>query len=224
MDSGGSIENKTHQIAEDLVKRDSQSFSNPLSSITSSLRRDAVTQGISDTGLSAIVAVTRWKEFLNASADPQDRGLMEQYLTTMGFMPSRAQVIAQALRSKNRIDDVYPAIVSAFARGAIDPADFVDKTAQEIKKQFPELSKSQAELLRGMLNQQRRLDTLNVAELVRQFPFPVSAHNFFGRFICGGCDSPQKAVRHLQICNPFLVIGIFSKPQSFFCIFQALVK
>lgn len=220
--------------SKEVVKQDTQSplcgdsavkletFS--LTSVRDAMLEDAKKYGISDEGLSAMIAVTQWKKLLSAPSGSEERVEREYYLTTMGFIPARSQVIAQAYRSKNQVDQVYPALMAAFAKGRLDPAEFVDKSADQIKEQFPGLSKSQAELLREIMRQQRRLDLLNPAELVRQFPFPVTQNNLFGRFICGGCETPQKAIRHLQICNAFfirmrsLLEGLSNERRSFLTI------
>lgn len=160
--------------------------------------------GFSMPQLSGLTSVIRWKELLT-SESPEDREAVKVYLEVFGYLPDNKRILSHAARNTDSIEIAADKLTQAVSAGEITPAAFATQDPLVIKTQFPELSKSQIQILQAIMGQQLSLDTLEVKGLANQFPFPITQTNFFGRFLAGGCEDPQKAARHLQITSPFFV-------------------
>jgi hypothetical protein len=161
--------------------------------------------GLDRAQLSAVQAVMTWAAFLRPSTDPAARGHLKTYLDVMGYLPADRKVVASAERSSAGVDAAVPELLEGFARGGIDPDAFLAAEADKLAQRHAGLTRSQVELLKSILRHQRALDEADLRDLIAQFPFPITAVNFFGRFIAGGCDDPRKAIRYLRLCTPFFV-------------------
>lgn len=161
--------------------------------------------GLSGSQLSALHAVMTWATFLRASTPAPDRERLRSYLDIMGYLPTDKRVVSHAERSTDHVDDVVPNLLQRFTTGESEPQTFLETSSRELKRELPELTKSQVELLKSILQHQRSLDEADLRELLAQFPFAINRVNFFGRFIAGGCDEPKKAIRYLRLCSPFFV-------------------
>jgi MoxR-like ATPase len=161
--------------------------------------------GLDRDRLSALHAVMAWATFLRPSTEPADRESLRGYLDAMGYLPADRKVVASAERSRGAIDATLPALLEGFARGEYHPETFLDLDTQQPPHRLAGLTKSQLDLLKSILRHQLALDTADLRELTAQFPFPITAVNFFGRFVAGGCDDPRKAIRYLRLCTPFFV-------------------
>jgi MoxR-like ATPase len=161
--------------------------------------------GVGGARLSALHAVMAWAAFLRPSTDPDDREALRTYLDLMGYLPADRKIVASAERSRNTIDAALPGLLEGFADGELDPETFPEADAEPRPPRLAGLTRSQLDLLKSILRQQRALDGADPRDLVTQFPFPVTRVNFFGRFIAGGCDDPRKAIRYLRLNTPFFV-------------------
>jgi len=168
--------------------------------------------GLDRARLSAVQAVMTWAVLLRPSTARDDRDRLRAYLDVMGYLPADRKVVANAERSGKGVDAAVPALLEGFVRGNIDPETFLGTDAAELSepdalagKADGGLTRSQVELLKSILRHQRALDEACLRDLIAQFPFPVTAVNFFGRFIAGGCDDPRKAIRYLRLTTPFFV-------------------
>jgi hypothetical protein len=186
--------------------------------------------GLDRARLSAVQAVMTWAVLLRPSTAPADRDRLRAYLDVMGYLPANRKVVANAERGGKGVDAAVPALLEGFVRGDIDLETFLGANADELLPTdcglqiadcgFEEpsaichlqseirgygLTQSQVELLKSILRHQRALDEACLRDLIAQFPFPVTAVNFFGRFIAGGCDDPRKAIRYLRLTTPFFV-------------------
>jgi len=127
----------------------------------------------------------------------------------MGYLPeSSLRLTSSQGLNPESLSEVRAKIVRDLISGTIDGSIFTRNPQEAVKAltaQYPELSKSHAQLLRAIVSQEIRLEQLDVSHLERQFSFPVTQHNYFGRFLAGGDETPQRAARHLQIANPFLI-------------------
>ncbi len=155
--------------------------------------------------LSAVQAVMTWAVFLRPSTDRCQRECLRNYLDVMGYLPADRKIVANAERSRTDVDAAVPVLLEGFARGTLDAEAFLAADAEQLTQRFTGLSRSQIELLKSILRHQWALDEADLGELIAQFPFPITAVNFFGRFIAGGCDEPRKAIRYLRLCTPFFV-------------------
>jgi MoxR-like ATPase len=161
--------------------------------------------GLDRAQLSAAHAVVTWAVFLRTSTDRRDRDALRDYLATMGYLPADRKVVAQAERSRGDVEFAAALLLDAFTTGGLDAETFLAQDVDTLARRYGGLTRSQVELLRFILRHQRALDTADLRDLVVQFPFPVTAVNFFGRFIAGGCDDPRKAIRYLRLSTPFFV-------------------
>jgi hypothetical protein len=180
--------------------------------------------GLDRARFSAVQGVMTWAVLLRPSTAPADRERLRAYLDVMGYLPADRKVVANAERSGKGVDAAVPALLEGFVRGDIDLDAFLGPDADELSRPVDPsangdggcspsrsgecgygLTQSQVELLKSILRHQRALDEACLRDLVAQFPFPVTAVNFFGRFIAGGCDDPRKAIRYLRLTTPFFV-------------------
>lgn len=155
--------------------------------------------GLDRARFSAVQAVMTWAAFLRPATDRHERECLRTYLDVLGYLPTDRKVVASAERSAAAVDAAVPVLLEGFARGALDAEAFLQT------QQFGDLTRSQLDLLKAILRHQRALDEADLRDLIVQFPFPVTAVNFFGRFIAGGCDDPRKAIRYLRLSTPFFV-------------------
>jgi hypothetical protein len=104
------------------------------------------------------------------------------------------------------IEPVSMRIMDDLSTGRLNLADITDKQPVEVKaRYYPELTNPQIRLLQQILAQESHLHALDLTGLIKQLPFPITQSNYLGRFIAKGCETPQRAARHLQLAIPFLV-------------------
>jgi hypothetical protein len=157
--------------------------------------------GLGHAQVSALQAVMAWAVYLRPSTHPHDRESLHTYLDVMGYLPTDRKIVASAQRSRDTIDQAVPGLLHGFARGELD----LDTLDTDPRNNLAGLTRSQVDLLKAILRHQRALDSADLRDLIALFPFPVTAVNFFGRFIAGGCDDPRKAIRYLRLSTPFFV-------------------
>ncbi len=161
--------------------------------------------GLKSEQLSALQAVMKWAVLLRNSTPTSEKEKLRSYLDVMGYLPKDRRIVANAEKSKDRIEECVPVLLDHFARNEISPGDFLEADTSTLRNQFEDLTRSQIELLKSILEHQCNLDQADLKDLIAQFPFPITRVNFFGRFIAGGCDDPRKAIRYLRICTPYFV-------------------
>lgn len=177
-------------------------------------RRDVIEQsqvvGIDSATLPPITGVYKWEQLLKASQSNDGTApTLAHYMKSMGYLPESSPRLtgAQGL-DPDSLSGIRAKIVRDLISGTIDGSIFTRNPQESVRAltaQYPELSKSHAQLLRAIVSQEIRLEQLDVSHLERQFSFPVTQYNYFGRFLAGGDATPQRAARHLQIANPFLI-------------------
>lgn len=180
------------------------SLSESTQQIQSDIERTAEELKIPPLALSHISTVVTWREFLTTTTE-EHRALLLRYLHETGFIPKNRISFDPIYRNNEDVQKFSDTLIERFANGTLDLPSFLASPYQEHRKEFPLLSQAQFKLLVGMLEHQSRLTNLDVSTLDLQCPFPITQHNYFGRFITSGCETPQKAARHLQIASPFLV-------------------
>ena len=180
------------------------SLSESTQQIQSDVERTAEELKIPPLALSHISTVVTWREFLTTTTE-EHRTLLLRYLHETGFIPKNRNSFDPIYRNHEDVQKFSDTLIERFANGTLDLPSFLAYTYQDYRKEFPLLSQAQFKLLVGMLEHQSRLTNLDVSTLDLQCPFPITQHNYFGRFITSGCETPQKAARHLQIASPFLV-------------------
>ena len=152
--------------------------------------------GLTPQQRSLLFAARAWRELLGAPSEEAEE--VKTYLGTMGYLAGAKRLLSQARRAGPISDEVFQSVVSALVesgRAADTP------TVPRISG----LSPSQQTLLSTLTAHQARLDGVDLATITSAFPFPITAHNFFGRFIAGGAEDPSQALRHLQLTMPFFV-------------------
>ena len=152
----------------------------------------------------ALQAVARWKITLDGTNEETPLADRKLYLTTMGYVTDKS-ILSAAIRSNNNgnLSSEYKSIVEKIISGKLDAKTIADSDPDEFRKDHPRLSISQVKLLQDISAHQDAMSNIDLSSL-KGFPFPITKHNFFGRFIASGCDEPHKAVRHLALCAPFL--------------------
>ncbi len=168
------------------------------------IEKTAAELKIPPSALSHITTIVRWKEFLTTTTE-ENRALLLRYLQETGFIPKNRTSFDPVFRNHQEVQKFADSLVERFADGSLDLQSFLATTYQEHRKTFPLLSQAQFKLLLGMIKHQSDLTNLDVSTLDLQCPFPITHNNYFGRFISSGCETPQKAARHLQIASPLLV-------------------
>lgn len=182
-----------------------------LAELNRAVEESAREQGISAPQLTALRALGRWSELLRAAAsspgEPRHEYLepLRNYLDSMGFMPRDARVVARALRGTIEIEQVVPELMQQLVKGEISVEQILNNNPKTIQRQFPDLTISQVRLLQSVLRHQQRLDVLDTAALTSHFPFPITGHNYFARFIASGCEEPRHALKHLQLASPYFI-------------------
>jgi MoxR-like ATPase len=161
--------------------------------------------GLGPAQISALHAVMTWAVFLRPSTSSGDRERLRTYLDVMGYLPDDRRIVANAERSRHTIDEALPQLLYEIAHCNLTLETYPDEQHSEAYQELIGLTRSQMDLLRSILRHQRALDEADLRDLITQFPFPITAVNFFGRFIAGGCDDPRKAIRYLRLCTPFFV-------------------
>jgi len=150
---------------------------------------------------SALIAVRLWRDFLIEPADHSDRSAaIGGYLRSMGYLQPRDSLANAARRAGVLSVDTFRAVVGRVLTGS-------DPIAEINAGSFAPggLSPAQGQLLGRFLRHQCSLDALDLRSLSTAFPFPISAHNFFGRFLAGGAEDPAQAARHVQLAMPFFI-------------------
>jgi hypothetical protein len=160
-------------------------------------------KGLSDETRAAVHAVLMWKHLMTTAGGVRnrvrdqmhergylpDRATMAHALQGNGFVPSAAQHVLQALLEKRmRPEEIV----------AADPAEFARQT------NLP-LSRSRVAVLQSIMRHELQLYAEDLADLARRFPYPITRGNFFGKFIAGSGQSPERAARHLQLAMPFFI-------------------
>ncbi len=150
---------------------------------------------------SALFAAKAWRDFLADAADGSDTSAsVTGYLRSMGYLSANDRVASTARRAGSVPDTTFRSVLRWILQ-AKDPAMDVDVGQVAVVG----LSPAQLQLLGRFIRHQSALDKLDLRSIAAAFPFPISAHNFFGRFIASGAEDPSHAARHLRIAMPFLI-------------------
>jgi MoxR-like ATPase len=167
----------------------------------------ATREGISPALLPLFAGVVKWRDLLIAPQDSQGRDDLLKAYKAMGYLPSALASSGAALTGDvTIIEPTSRQIIDDLAAGRIKLAQIIETQPLEFKARFyPNLSQPQIRLLQAIVSQEAHLHSLDVSTLVKQLPFPITQNNFFGRFLAGGCETPDRASRHLQLAIPFLV-------------------
>ncbi len=174
-----------------------------LQKISQALWEHAKGAGVDPQLFPLLQGVFNWREYLLHQSSPEATEALTQYLRTMGYMPN--SVSAAVRGSPELIGQTTDRIVHDLINGSLNATQLTKEEPVALKALYPDLTKPQIELLQRIVTQSVNLHALDVSSLVQQLPFPVTQVNFFGRFLAGGCDTPERAARHLQVANPFLI-------------------
>jgi hypothetical protein len=200
------MDERTQPAAEPVTLRALAASGNgPLSAEQQEIEQLAKRLGLGRAQVSALHGLMAWAVLLRASTEPQERECLRSYLDVMGYLPADRKIVANAERSRHTINAALPRLLYEIAHCDLELDTFPDAGHGKAYQELIGLTSSQIELLRAILRHQRALDGADLRDLVAQYPFPVTAVNFFGRFIAGGCDDPRKAIRYLRLCTPFFV-------------------
>lgn len=154
-----------------------------------------------------LTGVSKWQSLLLADTDsPKKEELLNAY-QAMGYVPSGMVSSSAALSGDARvIEPVSKRIMDDLTSGRLTLGDITNKQPVEVKaRYYPELTTPQIRLLQSIVAQESHLHPLDISGLIKQLPFPITPNNYLGRFIAKGCETPQRAARHLQLAIPFLV-------------------
>jgi hypothetical protein len=167
----------------------------------------ATREGIAPALLPLFSGVVKWRDLLIAPQDSQGRDDLLKAYKAMGYLPSALASSGAALTGDAKvIEPTSRRIIDDLASGRINLSQLTETQPLEFKARFyPDLSQPQIRLLQAIVSQEAHLHALDVSTLVKQLPFPITQNNFFGRFLAGGCETPDRAARHLQLAIPFLV-------------------
>lgn len=162
--------------------------------------------GIEASVMSSIRGVFQWQQLLLSPSGTDEAKTLLNYFKAMGYLPDQTRSISGAMvGSAEVIEEATSKIVDDLMSGRLTPAGLISEDAVAVKVHYPQLTKPQIHFLQSIVSQEMHLNALDVDSLVVQAPFPVTQYNYFGRFLAGGCETPQQAARHLQLATPFLI-------------------
>lgn len=174
-----------------------------------SLRQDAANDAslnyIQGPEFSAIKVVFEWAQLLTAET-PELFNQLRQYHQAIGNIPCSPPCSAAAYRTNpEAVQKACEQLAEKLVVGTLTAQQLVKTDPVELKCSFPELTKRQVELLQVMTAQRLNIEALDVSSITASAPFPITQHNYFGRFLAGACENPKQAARHLLLANPFLI-------------------
>lgn len=166
--------------------------------------------GLDPATLTPITGVFKWEQLLRAAQNNDGTApMLMEYMRAMGYVPESAARLSRNQQvDLTTLGETRSKIITDIVSGAINETTFTQSASESLKAlsdRYPELTKGQTQLLQSIVSQEIRLEKLDVSQLQKQFPFPITQYNFFGRFLAGGDVTPQRAARHLQLANPFLI-------------------
>lgn len=167
------------------------------------LRENLIASGLQEEQIAALFGVTKWKQFLFSDNDVE-RTLISKAIHEYGFSNNQKRIISTAKRTSPP-DGSLDKIIIDIVEDRDLAKSLIDGDLSKILDRYKDLSKSQVGVLSNFVQHQFKLDKLSLAELAQNFPFRIIQPNFFGRFIAGGCEDPELAVRHLQLSLPFFI-------------------
>jgi MoxR-like ATPase len=164
-------------------------------------------EGIAPELVPILDGIVKWRQLLLSPQDSQGREDLLKAYAAMGFVTSSMASSGAALTGDAQvIDPISWRLIDEVIAGRITAPLITSSSPIEFKVRFfPALTQPQIRLLQTIVSQESHLHALDVTHLVKQLPFPVTQGNFFGRFLASGCDTPDRAARHLQLAIPFLV-------------------
>jgi MoxR-like ATPase len=171
------------------------------------VRATARAEGIDPELLPIIDGIVKWRQLLLAPQDSPGREDLLKAYAAMGFVTNAMASSGSALTGDAKIiDPIATSMIEDVVAGRIAAPALIDSDPLDFKARFyPSLSKPQIRLLQAIISQEAHLHSLDVVPLIKQLPFPIKQSNYFGRFLASGCDTPDRAARHLQLAIPFLV-------------------
>lgn len=154
--------------------------------------------------LLAMTAVTRWRVLLSTQPENGEKETTRAYLATLGYLPEDSRIVGSATRSTKSVEETSLQLLQQLHDGTMSPEDLAESEPEHMLKEYG-LSKSRVQVLQSIVRHEIWLGTVDISDLVSQFPFPITQQNLFGRFIAGGCNNPDKAQRHLKLTTPFFI-------------------
>lgn len=170
------------------------------------IQGDASELWLDSVQVSALKAIINWKLFIAASQDreePLSQDLIN-YFDTYGFSWDK-RLTTNAIRWQGIDDEIVESLLRWIQNKEINPEEFCDTDAKELKQVYTWLSLSKIWLLQSFIERETYFDSIDYSELSSQFPFPITKNNFFGRFIWWVDWSPLNWVRHLRSATPFFI-------------------
>ena len=164
--------------------------------------------GITGEIVSELTALRRWRDTLQARGS-EELMAHQLYLKEMGYLPHGGRALRNALRGArghDAIEAAYRNLAERVYAGDCTLGEILgSQRSAKLTAQFPALRETQLEFLRDLVRHQRDLDALKLSDLGSQFPFAITKHGYFGRFVASALEDPAVALRHLRLAAPFFV-------------------
>lgn len=181
----------------------------------------ATSLNLSPEQLSVMRAVVSWGLLLTTTERTSREQVREYIRLTGGAVNLKGLVTRASRHDTSQVKQLMHRLLVDVGRGNCCPEWLSHSPVEEVRRAYPESTNSQAKLLQALVKHRLRLDSLDLAQLSKMLPFPLDEGSYLWRFIAGGSQTPQHAVRHLAESTPFLVTmenlirGLSKEPHHF---------